>query len=73
MYANNLAQLSYDPSSLYLFKVGSVKSIVYGLNVSDTMIEGYQKYVGNYWNMEQWKASLNKDFYSLRFDEIERT
>jgi len=71
-YANNLVQLSYDPSSLYLFKVDSVTSIIYGLNVSESMIEGYQKYIGNYGYMEQWKASLNKDFYSLNFDEIKR-
>jgi hypothetical protein len=72
-YANNLAELSCDPSSLYLFKVGSVKSIIYGLNVSESIIESYQQYIENYHHMEQWKASLNKDFYTLKFDEIERT
>jgi len=72
-YANNLVELSSDPSSLYLFKVGAVKSIIYGLNVSESMIESYQQYIEDYRHMEQWKASLNKDFYTLKFDEIERT
>ena len=72
-YANNLIELSYDSSSLYLFKVGAVKSIVYGLNVSESTIESYQQYIQNYRHMEQWKASLNEDFYTLQFDEIERT
>ncbi|AGH42727.1 DUF2971 domain-containing protein [Paraglaciecola psychrophila] len=72
-YANNLVELSSDPSSLYLFKVGAVKSIIYGLNVSESMIESYQQYIENYRHMEQWKASLNKDFYTLKFDEIELT
>jgi hypothetical protein len=65
-YANNLIELSYDSSSLYLFKVGAVKSIVYGLNVSESTIENYQQYIQNYRHMEQWKASLNKGFVSLR-------
>ena len=72
-YANNLVELSFDPRSLYLFKVGAVKSIIYGLNVSESMIESYQNHMENYRHIEQWKASLNRDYYTLKFDEIERT
>ncbi|EGQ8391309.1 TPA: DUF2971 domain-containing protein [Vibrio cholerae] len=72
-YANNLVELSYDPSSLYLFKVGHVNSIIYGLNVSQSTIDSYQADLQNYCNIEQWKASLNHDFYTLEFSEIERT
>ncbi|OCH11874.1 hypothetical protein A6E03_18955 [Aliivibrio sp. 1S128] len=73
VYANNLVELSCDPSSLYLFKVDQVNSIIYGLNVSDSMIDDYQKSLYNYRNVEQWKASLNRDFYTLEFSEIYRT
>ena len=69
-YSNTLVELSYDPTSLYLFKVCAVKSIIYGLNVTANMIDSYQPYIDNYRNIEQWKASLNKDFYTLKFDEI---
>ncbi|KAA8596531.1 hypothetical protein F0Z19_4746 [Vibrio cyclitrophicus] len=72
-YANNLVELSHDPSSLYLFKVGHVKSIIYGLNVSESTIESYQEYLYNYRNIEQWKASLNRDFYTLKFSEMDPT
>jgi hypothetical protein len=72
-YAKNLVELNYDPSSLYLFKVGHVKSVIYGLNVSESMIASYQEHFGNYHHIEQWKASLNRDFYTLEFSEIERT
>ena len=73
VYANNLAQLSDDPSSLYLFKVGHAKSIIYGLNVSESTIDSYQQYLYDYPNVEQWKASLNRDFYTLKFSEMDRT
>lgn len=69
-YAANLVELSYDSSSLYLFRVDAFNSIIYGLNVSDEMINSYQKYIQNHRRIEQWKASLNKDFYTLKFDEI---
>jgi hypothetical protein len=72
-YANDLLELSLDPRSLYLFKVGAVKSIIYGFNVSESMISSYQHYIDNYRHIEQWKASLNRDFYALNFDEIART
>ncbi|WP_197734792.1 hypothetical protein [Photobacterium damselae] len=72
-YANNLVELSHDPSSLYLFKVRHVKSIIYGLNVSESTIESYQEYLYNYRNIEQWKASLNRDFYTLKFSEMDPT
>ncbi|TCV14518.1 hypothetical protein EDB13_103373 [Vibrio crassostreae] len=72
-YANNLVELSFDPSSLYLFKVGHVNSIIYGLNVSQSTIDSYQVDLHNYRHIEQWKASLNHDFYTLEFSEIERT
>lgn len=70
VYANTLVSLSYDPSSLYLFKVISAKSIIYGLNVEKDVIRGYQQKFNVMHRMEQWKASLNKDFYTLQFDEI---
>lgn len=72
-YARNLVELNHDPSSLYLFKVGHVQSVIYGFNVSESMIESYQKNFGHYRHIEQWKASLNRDFYTLEFSEIERT
>lgn len=72
-YANNLVEFSLDPRSLYLFKVGAVNSIIYGLNVSESMIESYQHYFDKYRNIEQWKASINRDYYILKFDEIKPT
>ncbi|WP_158137017.1 DUF2971 domain-containing protein [Vibrio metschnikovii] len=73
-YANHLVELNHDPSSLYLFKVNCVKSIIYGLNVSESMIDSYQKSLYNFrHHIEQWKTSLNRDFYTLEFTEIERT
>ena len=73
VYANTMVGLSYDPSSLYLFKVNGIKSIIYGINVSENQIETYQKYIKNHRYLEQSKASLNKDFYTLKFDEITKT
>lgn len=72
-YANHLVELSYDSNSLYLFKVNQPHSIIYGLKVSESIIDSYQEYLYNYYNVEQWKASLNRDFYILEFNEINRT
>lgn len=73
VYADALVDLSYDSSSLYLFKVRGIKSIIYGINVSDETIESYQKHLKHYRYLEQSKAALNNDFYTLKFDELTQT
>lgn len=74
VFAKNLVELSKDPSSLYLFKLcpGSMKSIIYGLNFNADNIENYQNHLIKHGIFEQWKATLNEDFYTLNFTELQK-